>query len=71
MPGEVEAQVVFAGYGRVNAGQKIDDYEGLDVKNRFVLVYEGQPDASASPPKAEPRRRRPFSNPFAQDRNRP
>ena len=65
LPGEVEAPVVFAGYGRVDAGRKIDDYEGIDVKNRFVLVYDGQPDGKASRPKGEGRRRRPFSNPFA------
>lgn len=43
VPGEVEAQVVFAGYGRVAPDQKVDDYEGLDVKNRFVLVFDGKP----------------------------
>ncbi len=44
VPGEVEAPVVFAGFGRVNPDQKIDDYAGLNVKNQFVLVYEGRPD---------------------------
>ncbi len=44
-PGEIDAPVVFAGYGRVNQAEKIDDYEGLDVKNRFVLVLAGQPPA--------------------------
>ena len=43
VPGEIEAPVVFAGYGRVDPERKIDDYAGLDVKNRFVLVYSGQP----------------------------
>ena len=67
-PGEVEAEVVFAGYGRVNAEENVDDYAGLDVKNRFVLVLAGQPpakpkdeakegDKAAEPaqPKARPR----------------
>ncbi|WP_435005727.1 M20/M25/M40 family metallo-hydrolase [Tundrisphaera lichenicola] len=42
-PGEIEAPVVFAGYGRVNPDEKVDDYDGIDVKNRFVLVLAGQP----------------------------
>jgi hypothetical protein len=42
--GEVEAPVTFAGYGRVDRDQKIDDYGGLDVKNHFVLVYDGEPE---------------------------
>jgi hypothetical protein len=42
--GEVEAPVVFAGFGRVNSEKKIDDYAGLGVKNQFVLVYDGQGD---------------------------
>ena len=42
--GEVEAPVSFAGYGRVNPDQKIDDFEGLNVKNHFVLVYDGEPE---------------------------
>ena len=48
--GEIEAPIVFAGYGRVDPDRKIDDYAGLDVKNRFVLVYSGQPGAAASRP---------------------
>ena len=52
VPGEIEAPIVFAGYGRVDADKKIDDYAGLDVKNRFVLVYSGQPGAQASRPRA-------------------
>ena len=45
-PGEFDAPVVFAGYGRSNPTEKVDDYDGLDVKNRFVLVLAGQ-----APPK--------------------
>ena len=63
VPGEVEAQVVFAGYGRVDPGQKVDDYEGLDVKNRFVLVYEGQPEPGIDRPReAAPRSRSLFDS---------
>jgi hypothetical protein len=47
-PGDIDAPVVFAGYGRSNPAEKVDDYEGLDVKNQFVLVLAGQPPA---PPK--------------------
>ncbi len=47
VPGEVEAPVVFAGFGRVNSEEKIDDYAGLNVKNQFVLVYDGRPDDPA------------------------
>ena len=39
--GEVESEVVFAGYGRD------DDYGALAVNNRFVLVFEGAPDDPA------------------------
>ena len=46
-PGEIDAPVVFAGYGRVNPDQKVDDYDhvGLDVRGRFVLVLAGSPRA--------------------------
>jgi hypothetical protein len=44
-PGELDAPVVFAGHGLVNPATEVDDYDGLDVKNRFVLVLAGQPPA--------------------------
>ncbi len=62
VPGEVEAPVVFAGFGRVNAEQKIDDYAGLNVKNQFVLVYDGQSDKARGQQDSE--RPVPFFNPF-------
>ena len=62
VPGEIEAPIVFAGYGRVEADKKIDDYAGLDVKDRFVLVYGGQPGAQTRSPRAEGRRRGPLFN---------
>ena len=43
--------------------KKIDDYEGLDVKNQFVLVYDGQPDDAEGQQGTE--RPVPFFNPFA------
>ncbi len=63
VPGEVEAPVVFAGFGRVDSEQKIDDYAGLDVKNQFVLVYDGQSDDTKGQQNTE--RPVPFFNPFA------
>ena len=38
-PGELGAPIVFAGYGTVNPAQIIDDYEGIDVKNRFAFWF--------------------------------
>jgi Peptidase family M28 len=63
---EVDAPVVFAGYGLVNEAEKVDDYAGLDVKGRFVLAIEGIPprkdepkadDAAKAVPKANARGR--------------
>ncbi len=58
--GEIESDVVFAGYGRDDADKKIDDYAALAVNNRFVLVFEGGPEDSAG--SGGPR---PHTNPFA------
>ncbi|APW63640.1 M20/M25/M40 family metallo-hydrolase [Paludisphaera borealis] len=59
--GEIEADVVFVGYGRDDPEKKIDDYAGLIVEDRFVLVFEGNPgDAPAKPGETAP-----FTNPFA------
>jgi Zn-dependent M28 family amino/carboxypeptidase len=43
-PGAVSGEVVFAGYGIVAPGLSRDDYAGLDVKGRIVLVLRGSPD---------------------------
>jgi len=37
--------IVFAGYGIVSEEAKVDDYAGLDVKDKIVLVFNGAPDA--------------------------
>ena len=63
VPGEVEAPLVFAGFGRVDAEQKIDDYGGLNVRNQFVLVYDGKSGDTNSGSNAQ--RPVPFFNPFA------
>jgi hypothetical protein len=46
--GSVDAPLVFAGYGITNAGQKYDDYAGIDVKGKAVLVVRGAPQAFPS-----------------------
>jgi len=44
--GDIPAsQIVFAGYGIISDPLKYDDYAGLDVKNKIVLVFDGNPDA--------------------------
>lgn len=40
-----ETSIVFAGYGIASEELKIDDYAGLDVKDKIVLVFSGTPDA--------------------------
>ncbi len=37
--------IVFAGYGIVSEEGKVDEYAGLDVKDKIVLVFSGAPDA--------------------------
>lgn len=58
VPGEVEAPVVFACYGQVNPQKKIDDYDQLDVRDHYVLVYDGAPEETKTP--AEHPAQRPF-----------
>ncbi len=45
-PGELSVPVVFAGYGVREAGLR-DDYAGLDVRGKAVLVLRGVPDGEA------------------------
>ena len=42
--GEAKAPVVFAGYGISAPEHKWDDYEGLDVEGKFVLVQRHEPN---------------------------
>ena len=46
--GEIDAPVVFAGFGQVDPAKQIDDYDGIDVKGRFVLIFTGQRPAQNS-----------------------
>jgi hypothetical protein len=63
-PGEIEAPVVFAGFGDVNKDKGIDDFDGIEVNGRFILIYEGSrpeqsgPTADQSKRAAPTRRRR-------------
>jgi hypothetical protein len=48
--GEVgPTDVVFAGYGVVSEEAKIDDYKGLDVTGKIVLVFNGTQDGIGNP----------------------
>jgi hypothetical protein len=41
--GEVTAEVIFAGFGITAPNLGRDDYEGLDVKGKIVMVIRGEP----------------------------
>jgi hypothetical protein len=41
--GKAEAPMVFAGYGLTSANPKYDDYAGIDVAGKVVLVLSGTP----------------------------
>lgn len=41
--GQFEGEVVFAGYGITAKEYNYDDYDGLDVKNKFVLILRHEP----------------------------
>lgn len=42
--GTATGKLVFAGYGISNAEQKYDDYAGIDVKGKVVIILRGVPD---------------------------
>lgn len=54
--GKVEGELVFVGYGITAKEYGYDDYAGVDVKNKIVLVlrYEPPPRDAASPFKTYP-----------------
>jgi len=41
---DIRAPIVFVGYGLSDPSQGIDDYAGLDVRNKIVLFLRGKPD---------------------------
>jgi len=53
----VSAPLVFVGYGLVDAGRGRDDYAGLDVKGKIVVMLSGAPTAIQTEERAH------FSNP--------
>lgn len=46
-PGKVSAGMVFVGYGITNPDKKYDDYAGVDVKGKVVVVLRRMPRADA------------------------
>ena len=41
---DIQAQIVFVGYGIVDPAHGIDDYAGVDVNNCIVLFLRGKPE---------------------------
>ena len=41
---DIHASIVFVGYGLSDPVQGIDDYAGLDVRNKIVLFLRGKPE---------------------------
>ena len=46
---DVHAPIVFVGYGLSDPSQGLDDYAGLDVRNKIVLFLRGKPDKYTGP----------------------
>ncbi len=44
-----EAQIVFVGYGLADPKQNVDEYAGVDVRNKIVLFLRGKPDRFTGP----------------------
>ncbi len=40
-----KGELIFAGYGISAADEGYDDYQDLDVKDKFVIVFRGSPDS--------------------------
>jgi len=45
----LEAEVVFAGHGLVHAESGLDEFAGLEVEGRFVLVFADSPSGASDP----------------------
>ena len=53
------APIVFAGYGVADKNAKYDDFKGIDIKGKIVLILQGSPTfipAKAAPAGASPAR---------------
>ena len=46
---DIQAQIVFVGYGIVDPAYGIDDYAGVDVNNCIVLFLRGKPEHYPGP----------------------
>ena len=46
--GDIKAEMVFAGWGISAPELDYDDYDGLDVRGKFVLCFRGTPDRAES-----------------------
>lgn len=44
----IEAKLVFAGYGISSKENNYDDYAGIDVKDKVVIVFRGHPDVNTA-----------------------
>ena len=53
-PGTVEGEIVFCGYGLSPNGMDYDDYEGVDVKGKVVVVLRGLPTWAEKNPHLRP-----------------
>jgi hypothetical protein len=51
--GTVEGELVYAGFGITDPASDRDDYAGLEVRGRVVLVERGSPGAAPDDPHAE------------------
>ncbi len=70
---EVDAPVVFVGYGYVNKEKGYDDFRGVDVKNKIILCLSGYPGSADTTSKAykaftNKDDREPFRRPERKDR---
>lgn len=45
----VEGEVVFAGYGICAPDKGLDEYAGIDVEGKIVLIFKGSPKDTAAP----------------------
>ncbi len=46
---DVRASIVFVGYGLSDPSQGLDDYAGVDVRDKIVLFLRGKPDKYKGP----------------------
>jgi Zn-dependent M28 family amino/carboxypeptidase len=57
-PAQVDAPLVFIGYGLHLPGQGYDDFAGLDLKGKIAVVISGGPDDISAPIKSDARANR-------------